>query len=128
MDHKVLASGLGPGERNELDLVLACLPEDEAAAVRSWVPGRADGATDPLALLGNLSGAGSDIVQPDPQDPQAIRRIGVIGGGTAGYLTAVALKTRRPWLDVTLVESPSIPIIGVGEATVSYMTLFLHHY
>jgi len=128
MDHKVLASGLGPGERNQLDLVLAGLPEDEAAAVRSWVPGRADGATDPLALLGNLSGAGSDIVQPDPQDPQAIRRIGVIGGGTAGYLTAVALKTRRPWLDVTLVESPSIPIIGVGEATVSYMTLFLHHY
>ncbi|HET8661635.1 MAG TPA: tryptophan 7-halogenase, partial [Micromonosporaceae bacterium] len=128
MDHKVLASGLGPGEHNELDLVLANLPEDEAAAVRSWVPGRTDGTTDPLALLGNLSGAGSDIVEPDPQDPQAIRRIGVIGGGTAGYLTAVALKTRRPWLDVTLVESPSIPIIGVGEATVSYMTLFLHHY
>src|SRR5215211_1582151 len=50
MDHKVLASGLGPGGHNELDLVLACLPEDEAAAVRSWVPGRAGGATDPLAL------------------------------------------------------------------------------
>jgi tryptophan halogenase len=29
---------------------------------------------------------------------------------------------------VTLVESPHIPITGVGEATVPYMMMFLHHY
>lgn len=128
MDHKVLASGLRSAERNQLDLVLASLSTDEAEAVRRWLPGRERDTTNPLSLLDPLASAGSDIVRPDPADAQAIRRIGVVGGGTAGYLTALALKTRRPWLDVTLVESPHIPIIGVGEATVPYMTLFLHHY
>lgn len=66
--------------------------------------------------------------RPADNDPAALRSIGIIGGGTAGYLTALALKTRRPWLDVSLVESSAIPIIGVGEATVTYMVLFLHHY
>ncbi len=42
----------------------------------------------------------------------APQRIGVIGGGTAGYLTAIALKRWKPSLDVTLVESSAIPIIG----------------
>ena len=44
----------------------------------------------------------------------AIRSVGVLGGGTAGYFTAIALKRRFPHLDVTLVESSTIPIIGVG--------------
>ncbi|ONI77922.1 hypothetical protein ALI144C_31475 [Actinosynnema sp. ALI-1.44] len=126
MDHKELAAGMGAGHRTELHAVLESLGESEAAAVRSWLGG---GETpDPLALLGELAPVPSDLSRPDDADPQAIRRIGVIGGGTAGYLTALALKAKRPWLDVTLVESRQIPIIGVGEATVSYLTLFLHHY
>ncbi|WP_433431377.1 tryptophan halogenase family protein [Nonomuraea sp. CA-141351] len=66
--------------------------------------------------------------EPSADDHEGIRRIGIIGGGTAGYLTALALKARRPWLDVTLVESSGIPIIGVGEATVPSLVVFLHHY
>jgi tryptophan 7-halogenase len=58
------------------------------------------------------------------QPPQ---KIGVIGGGTAGYFAALAIKRHFPHLDVTLVESTKIPIIGVGEATTTLMPPFLHH-
>ncbi len=54
------------------------------------------------------------------------QQIGVIGGGTAGYFAALAIKRRFPHIDVTLVESSNIPIIGVGEATTTLMPPFLH--
>jgi tryptophan halogenase len=50
----------------------------------------------------------------------------VVGGGTAGYFAALALKHELPYLDVTLIESSKIPIIGVGEATTTLMPPFLH--
>ncbi|MBK9265327.1 MAG: tryptophan 7-halogenase [Polyangiaceae bacterium] len=53
-------------------------------------------------------------------------RIGVIGGGTAGYFAALAIKRRFPHIDVMIVESSRIPIIGVGEATTTLMPPFLH--
>ena len=55
-----------------------------------------------------------------------VRTASVIGGGTAGYFAAIALKKRFPRLEVTLVESATIPIIGVGEATTTLMPPFLH--
>jgi tryptophan halogenase len=54
------------------------------------------------------------------------KHIGVVGGGTAGYFAALAIKRRFPHIDVTLVESSKIPIIGVGEATTTLMPPFLH--
>jgi len=50
------------------------------------------------------------------------RRILIVGGGTAGWLTAAylakALKlSERPHLEVTLLESPDISSVGVGEGT-----------
>ena len=54
--------------------------------------------------------------------------IGILGGGTAGYMSAIALKRQLPHLQVSLIESSDIPIIGVGEATVSEFPPFLHHY
>ncbi len=54
------------------------------------------------------------------------RTVGVVGGGTAGYFAALALKRRFPDLSVTQIESSSIPIIGVGEATTTLMPAFLH--
>ena len=59
--------------------------------------------------------------------PSPIATVGVIGGGTAGYFAALALKTRFPALRVTVIESSTIPIIGVGEATTTLMPPFLHH-
>lgn len=50
------------------------------------------------------------------------RRILIVGGGTAGWITANLLKAKGAALlgeplEVTLVESPDIPSVGVGEAT-----------
>lgn len=47
----------------------------------------------------------------------AVRQVAIVGGGTAGWLSACMLAARRPDLQVTLVESPDIPTIGVGEGT-----------
>src|SRR6185295_8857756 len=57
---------------------------------------------------------------------ERIRSVGILGGGTAGYLTALALRRKAPDLAVTLVESPDLPILGVGEATTPLMPQFLH--
>lgn len=58
----------------------------------------------------------------------SIRNVGVIGGGTSGYFAAIALKKGFPGLEVTVIESKSIPIIGVGEASVPSLVAFLHRY
>jgi tryptophan halogenase len=94
---------------------------DDVAAAREWLTG-------PYRLSAWNEKLGTAPEPPAEDDPKAIRTVGVIGGGTAGYFTALALKAQRPWLEVSLVESADIPIIGVGEATVSYMVMFLHHY
>jgi tryptophan halogenase len=64
---------------------------------------------------------------PSPPLPPGISRVGVLGGGTAGYFVAIALKRRFPALAVTLIESSALPVIGVGEATTTLMPPFLHH-
>ena len=52
-----------------------------------------------------------------------VTSIVIVGGGTAGWLTAALVAARhkeriaRGHLTVTLVESPNIPILGVGEGT-----------
>ncbi|HRI64751.1 MAG TPA: tryptophan 7-halogenase [Polyangium sp.] len=56
------------------------------------------------------------------------RRIGIVGGGTAGFLAALALREKFPHLEVTLIESSDIPIIGVGEATTPHIVPFLHKF
>lgn len=58
--------------------------------------------------------------------PQQVQSVGILGGGTAGYLAALALRRYRPDLDVTLIASADVPIIGVGEATTPLMPQFLH--
>ena len=45
------------------------------------------------------------------------KRIVVVGGGTAGWMAAVALATAVKGSSVELVESDEIGIVGVGEAT-----------
>ncbi|ACA85436.1 tryptophan halogenase family protein [Shewanella woodyi] len=58
---------------------------------------------------------------------QAISNIIIVGGGTAGWITAGILAAEHntdngkllttPKLNITLIESPDIPPIGVGEGT-----------
>ncbi|GAC1612659.1 MAG: tryptophan 7-halogenase [Novosphingobium sp.] len=47
----------------------------------------------------------------------SIQRVVIVGGGTAGWLSACLLAARHPHVSVTLVEAPGIPTIGVGEGT-----------
>ncbi|MCK8121507.1 tryptophan halogenase family protein [Pseudoalteromonas sp. 2CM32C] len=56
------------------------------------------------------------------QQNKKIKTVVVVGGGIAGWLTAGRLaahhKSNTPdGLNVVLVESPNVPIIGVGEGT-----------
>ena len=51
------------------------------------------------------------------------KSIVVVGGGSAGFLAAITLKARMPVLDVTVVHSSDIPIIGVGEGTTLTMPI-----
>ncbi|MBM3517267.1 MAG: tryptophan 7-halogenase [Alphaproteobacteria bacterium] len=58
--------------------------------------------------------------------PSEYRTVGILGGGTAGYLAALALRKFRPEIEVSLIASSKIPVIGVGESTTSEMPPFLH--
>ncbi|MDB6172138.1 MAG: tryptophan-5-halogenase [Chthoniobacteraceae bacterium] len=46
-----------------------------------------------------------------------INSIIVLGGGSAGLITALTLKRRLPGLAIRVIRSPEIGIIGVGEGT-----------
>ena len=42
----------------------------------------------------------------------------IVGGGSSAWMSACYLKKSYPNLNVTIVESPTKPRIGVGEATI----------
>ncbi len=48
--------------------------------------------------------------------------------GTAGFMSALTIKTALPKLDVQLVHSSEIGVIGVGESTTLSLVLHLHKY
>lgn len=50
----------------------------------------------------------------------------ILGGGSAGWITALSVKKMFPHASVTLIQSKSIGIIGVGEATTPHIVNFLN--
>ena len=46
-------------------------------------------------------------------------KIIIVGGGSAGWMTAATLIKAYPEKDITVIESPNVPIVGVGESTLA---------
>jgi tryptophan halogenase len=57
-----------------------------------------------------------------PGEANAEKSVLIVGGGSAGWITAAylnaALNGRGKSVNIALVESPNVPRVGVGEATV----------
>ena len=49
------------------------------------------------------------------------KNIIILGGGSAGWMTAATLIKCFPDKKITVIESPNIPIVGVGESTLQFI-------
>ena len=49
-----------------------------------------------------------------------INNLAIVGGGTAGVVTALILKKTYPNLQIDLIESDQIGIVGVGEGSTEH--------
>lgn len=52
-------------------------------------------------------------------------KIVVLGGGTAGWMTALFVRHILPQAQITLIKSNEVDVIGVGEATTPHFVNFL---
>jgi hypothetical protein len=49
----------------------------------------------------------------------------IVGGGSAGWMAAATLISQFPNKDITVIESPNIPTVGVGESTLGQINNWL---
>ena len=54
-------------------------------------------------------------------------KILIVGGGSAGWMTASTLVRAFPDKDITVLESPKVPTISVGESTISKVKQWTHY-
>lgn len=53
-----------------------------------------------------------------------IKSITIMGGGTAGFISALVIKKKFPHIKIQLIKSEKIGIIGVGEGTTEHWKTF----
>lgn len=53
------------------------------------------------------------------------KKIAIVGGGTAGLVTALILKTKFPFWEIDIIRSEKIGTIGVGEGSTEHWTAFM---
>src|SRR5438552_3316141 len=79
----------------------------------------------PTATLFNYS---CSVKQPDKPTsiPPAIRKIVIVGGGSAGWMTAMILANAliSHGIEISVLESPMVGIIGVGEGSTPWLRGF----
>lgn len=56
-----------------------------------------------------------------------MKSIGIIGGGTAGFVAALILKNTYPSVDIEVVRSTKIGTIGVGEGSTEHWSFFMDY-
>ena len=52
-------------------------------------------------------------------------KIIIVGGGSAGWMAAATLISQFPSKDITVIESPNVPTVGVGESTLGQINTWL---
>jgi hypothetical protein len=78
------------------------------------------------ATLYNHSAAAAREPKHHSALPPAVRRVVVVGGGSAGWMTALILARSlvEQGVEITVVESPAVGIIGVGEGSTPWLRGF----
>lgn len=56
-----------------------------------------------------------------------LKKISVVGGGTAGFVAALILKTRFPGIEIEVIRSKKIGIVGVGEGSTEHWNEFMNY-
>lgn len=54
-----------------------------------------------------------------------MKKLVIVGGGSAGWISALYFNTIRPEIEITVIESSEIGILGAGEGTVPNFSKFL---